>query len=92
MLLSASSPYYNLRLHTLSGIHRIELHGSADDWRWIRGQAVALARFDMERRITAISPVLDEFVAAAEGKANPAFWRSWRILQSRGNWQIKMKE
>ena len=77
VLLSASSPYYNLRLHTLSGIPHIELHGSADDWRWIRGQAEALARFDMERRITALAPVLDEFVAAAEGKANPAFWRSF---------------
>lgn len=77
VLLSASSPYYNLRLHTLSGIPRIELYGSVQDWKWIRARIEALAKFNMERRITALSPVLDEFVAAAEGKANPAFWRSF---------------
>ena len=77
VLLKAASPYYNYRVGTLCGIPRIELHGTADDWRWIRGRAAGMRQFNMERRVNALMPVLDEFVAAAEGKANPAFWKSF---------------
>ena len=77
VLLKAASPFYNYRLGTLCGIPRFELHGTAEDWRWIRGRAAGLRQFNMERRVKALIPVLDEFVAAAEGKANPALWRSF---------------
>jgi Domain of unknown function (DUF4419) len=77
VLLKAASPFYNYRLGTLCGIPRIELHGTVEDWRWIRERAAGLRPFNMERRVKALIPVLDEFVAAAEGKANPAFWKSY---------------
>jgi len=77
VLLKAASPYYNYQLGTLCGIPRIELHGTADDWKWIRGKVADLRQFHMERRVKALAPVLDEFVAATEGKANPAFWKSY---------------
>lgn len=77
VLLKAASPYYNYQVGTLCGIPRIELHGTADDWRWIREKAAGLRQFNMERRVNALMPILDEFVAASEGKATPTFWKSY---------------
>lgn len=77
VLLKAASPYYNYQLSTMCGIPRIEIHGSVDDWRWIRERVAGLRPFNMERRVKAMMPVLDECVAAAEGKASPAFWKSY---------------
>jgi hypothetical protein len=77
VLLKAASAYYNYQVGTLCGIPRIELHGTADDWRWIRERVAGLRKFNMERRVKALTPVLDECVAAAEGKANSAFWKSF---------------
>ncbi len=77
VLLKAASPYYNFRVGTLCGIPRIELHGTAEDWRWIRERVAGLRQFNMERRVKALIPVLDAFVAASEGKGNPAFWKSY---------------
>lgn len=77
VLLKAASPFYNYQMSTWCGIPRIELHGTVDDWRWIRTRLHGLQQFNMERRVKAMMPVLDECVAAAEGKATPAFWKSY---------------
>jgi hypothetical protein len=77
VLLKAASPYFNYQVSTWCGIPRIELHGTVDDWRWIREHLAGLRQFNMERRVKAMRPVLDECVASAEGKANPAFWKSY---------------
>ena len=77
VLLKAASPYYNYQVGTMCGIPRIELHGTVDDWRWIRERVVGLRHFNMERRVKALMPILDEFLAAADGKANSAFWKSF---------------
>lgn len=77
VLLKAASPYYQYQVGTLCGIPRIELYGTVDDWRWIREQVAGLRQFNMKRRVAALMPVLDECLAAAEGKANPAFWKSY---------------
>lgn len=77
VLLKAASPYYNYQLGSMCGIPRIELYGSVDDWRWIRDKLAGMRQFGMERRTKALVPVLDECVAAAEGRAHPAFWKSY---------------
>lgn len=77
VLLKAASPFYNYQVSTLCGIPRIELHGTVDDWRWIRERVADLRQFNMERRCKAVAPILDECVAAAGGKANPVFWKSF---------------
>jgi hypothetical protein len=56
------------------GIPRVHLLGSADDWRRVQARAARFASYGMERWIQMLAPVLDEIVASAEGKADPAFW------------------
>jgi hypothetical protein len=61
---------------TLCGIPSITLLGTVEDWRAIRRRAEVLAEFDLGSWVAALLPVLDEFVAAAEGNAKIRFWRS----------------
>lgn len=77
VLLKAASPFYSYQVGTMCGIPRIELHGTVADWKWIRDKVAGLRQFNMERRIKALMPILDECVAASEGKATPAFWKSF---------------
>ncbi len=77
VLLSAASPFFAYYISTLCGIPQIELEGSPDDWRWIREKVTTLKTFNMDRRTKALIPLLDEFIAASEGKANPAIWKSF---------------
>ncbi|WP_438033016.1 DUF4419 domain-containing protein [Sorangium sp. So ce204] len=59
------------------GIPRIYLFGTADDWRWVRHRAAAFGPFRAERWAHALLPVLDQIVASAEGRQDPAFWRAF---------------
>ncbi len=77
LLLNAASDFYSYYLGTFCGIPQIELHGTTDDWIWLRDKASELKHFNMERRIKALQPVLDEFILASQGKANPEFWKSF---------------
>lgn len=77
VLLRAASPYYNYQVSTMCGIPRIELHGKAEDWRWIRERLDGFRQFNMERRVKALLPVLDECIAAAEGKPHAGIWKSF---------------
>ncbi len=77
VLLNAASPFYQFRVTTFCGIPRMELHGTTDDWRWIRSHLADLSKLGMNRRVDALVPVLDQFVAAAEGHSDAAFWRSF---------------
>jgi hypothetical protein len=68
--------YFDARIVTLCGIPSITLLGTADDWRAIRRRAEVLSEFDLGSWIAALLPVLDQFVAAADGHADRSFWRS----------------
>ena len=81
-LLKATSGYYQFYLSTMCGIPEIALHGNGDDWRWIREHAEDFRKLGMRRRIDALIPVLDQFVAAADGTPDAAFWRSFYKFSS----------
>ena len=76
VLMNAMESYFDVRCATLCGIPEITLLGSVDDWRAIRQRAETFAEFDLGDWLKALLPVLDQFVAAADGLADPAFWRS----------------
>ncbi|XXX74922.1 DUF4419 domain-containing protein [Sorangium sp. So ce134] len=59
------------------GIPRIYLVGTADDWRSVRRRAEAFGPFGAERWLRALLPVLDQIVASAEQRQDPAFWRAF---------------
>ena len=61
----------------MCGIPWIELLGTVDDWKKIRANAEIMRNFDVEGKMTEwlkdLTPVLDEFVNAAEGRVDRAF-------------------
>jgi Domain of unknown function (DUF4419) len=76
VLLDAVQSYFTFELHTVCGIPAVTLEGSADDWRAVLEQARQLPRFDLAGWLTVLEPTLQQFVAAAEGRPDSAFWQS----------------
>ncbi|HWO26998.1 MAG TPA: DUF4419 domain-containing protein [Kofleriaceae bacterium] len=76
VLMSAMKNYFHFTVMTLCGIPAITLLGTVEDWRAIRRRAEVLAEFDLNEWVAALLPILDQFVAAAAGKADREFWQS----------------
>jgi hypothetical protein len=76
VLMNAMKNYFDCRMFTLCGIPAITLLGTVEDWRAIRRRAEVFAEFDLAAWARVLLPVLDQFVAAAAGRADRAFWRS----------------
>lgn len=75
-LLDCVQSFISLRGGTGCGIPWVALRGTADDWRQLRARAPTLRSFGLAWWCDELEPVLDEFVAAAEGKPDSGFWRS----------------
>ena len=76
VLMDSMKSYFKYAVRTLCGIPNVTLTGTVDDWKGIRVRAENLAEFDLDWWITPLLPVLDQFVKAAEGKADIKFWDS----------------
>lgn len=74
-MLDAYSPYHAYWLVCICGIPSITLTGTVDDWREIRIRVDELSRFGLEHWQRSLVPIADEFVRAAEGKPDTAFWQ-----------------
>ncbi len=77
VLMAAMRNYFDYVLVTRCGIPSITLVGTEDDWRSIRRRAEALADFDLGWWLRMLLPLLDQFISAAEGRADREFWRSF---------------
>jgi hypothetical protein len=77
VLMSVMRSYFDLSVSSLSGIPSITLLGTPDDWRRVRDRARMLGEFGLEWWVAALEPVLDQFVAAADGDADRGFWQSF---------------
>ncbi|MET7399561.1 DUF4419 domain-containing protein [Dactylosporangium sp. NPDC005572] len=75
VLLDVYSPYYTLWLTILCGIPSVTLTGTVEDWRRIRSRVDALEPFGLQTWRRSLAPILDEFVRAASGAPDPAFWQ-----------------
>ncbi|MET8152709.1 DUF4419 domain-containing protein [Actinoplanes sp. NPDC049668] len=75
VLLDVYSPYFSLWLTCVCGIPSITLTGTVDDWRRIRERVDALPAFGLERWCRSLAPIADQFVRAAAGDVDTAFWR-----------------
>lgn len=58
------------------GIPRITLEGSVDDWKKVSAGMQQFRKFGLDEWVTEMEPVLQQFIAAAEGKADKKFWES----------------
>jgi Domain of unknown function (DUF4419) len=75
-LLDVNCAYFDYGLVTVCGIPEIELEGTPGDWRSLRDRALALGQFGLDWWVAPLAPILDEFVAAANGRVRRAFWQS----------------
>ncbi|MFS8097798.1 DUF4419 domain-containing protein [Lentzea alba] len=74
-MLDAYSPYFGYWMVAICGIPSITLTGTPDDWREIRARLAYLPRFGLERWCRSLVLIIDEFVRAAEGNPDTAFWK-----------------
>jgi hypothetical protein len=75
VLLDAYSPYFAVWMKFVCGIPSITLTGTAGDWQKIRNRVGAIARFGLEDWCRSLAPITDQFVRAASGDVDVAFWR-----------------
>lgn len=75
VLLDVYAPYFSYWLAIVCGIPEITLLGTVNDWRRIRERIDVIAEFDLARWCRSLAPIADQFVRAARGDVDVAFWR-----------------
>jgi hypothetical protein len=76
VLLDAMQSYFSYEFKTLCGIPHIALEGTPDDWAQLADRTRGLAQFGLGWWTDALAPVLDQFTAASQGRADVRFWQS----------------
>jgi hypothetical protein len=75
VLLDAYSPYFALWMMTICGIPTVTLTGTVEDWRRIRSRVDTIAGFGLQTWCASLAPIADQFVRAAAGDVDTAFWQ-----------------
>ncbi|MEV4642383.1 DUF4419 domain-containing protein [Actinoplanes sp. NPDC049548] len=75
VMLDAYSPYFSFWLTCVCGIPSVTLTGTVADWRAIRERVDALEKFGLEVWRRSLVPIADQFVRAAAGDVDTAFWQ-----------------
>ncbi len=73
-LLDVVQKYFDYTLMTLCGIPSITLLGTVDDWKNLKSLVSYLGQFDFEWYTDKLLPIMDEFIATAEGNPRKDFW------------------
>lgn len=76
MAMDTFQPYFEYEMVAGCGIPKILLTGTVEDWKSVRDRAAMFGEFGLERWSRLLEPILSQFVAAAEGRAEPEFWQS----------------
>lgn len=74
-MMDAYSPYYAYWMVCVCGIPSITLTGTPDDWRKIRARVEDLSALGLSQWQRSLAPIADQFVRAAEGNPDTAFWK-----------------
>ncbi len=76
-LMSAVKSYFNYKAeHFICGIPSITIEGTPDDWRKMIDKTEKLRNYDLAWWVEDLTPILQEFVKAAEGNADKSFWQN----------------
>ncbi len=75
-LMDVYERYFNYILACVCGIPKITVEGTPADWRRMRERIEVLATYDLGWWTSRLAPILDEFVATAEGHPDQRFWQS----------------
>lgn len=77
VLMEAMQNYFSYGIRTSCGFPWIELQGELQDWIEIKNRVRKFGEFGLQDWSTILVHILDEFILAAEGKANSEFWQSF---------------
>ena len=75
-LMDAYQRYFRYIMVCICGIPTITLEGTPSDWQLIRDRIELFATFGLEWWTSRLAPILDEFVATANGAPNLSFWQA----------------
>lgn len=77
MLMSTVKSFFEFQVfYAMCGIPSITIEGTPDDWRKVMKKTEEFRNFDLGWWVDDLTPILQEFVKAAEGNANNDFWRN----------------
>ncbi|QDU93698.1 DUF4419 domain-containing protein [Lignipirellula cremea] len=76
MAMETCKSYFEFLMMAGCGIPAITLTGTTEDWSKLRQRVQRFADYGLENWVSALDPILAEFVRAKNGKADTAFWRS----------------
>lgn len=77
ILMSSAKAYFDFVVHYFTcGIPSITIEGTPDDWKKVIQKTENLKYYHLGWWTDDLIPILKEFVAAAEGKPNRAFWQN----------------
>jgi hypothetical protein len=75
-LMDVYERYFNYIAMCVCGIPKIALEGTPADWRLMRERIEVLATYDLGWWTSRLAPILDEFIATAEGHPDRRFWQA----------------
>lgn len=75
LLMDTYSPYFDYEVMCVCGIPELTLLGEPADWREMRERIDVLAELDLEWWTSSLAPILDQLVAASEGRPDTKFFR-----------------
>lgn len=79
-MMETMQKYFSYELRTMCGIPSVRLTGTRKDWAWMVMAVNEWKTYDKILKLNAwldkISPILQNFVDAFDGKVNETFWKS----------------
>lgn len=76
VLLDAMQSYFTYGLVTTCGIPSIKLEGTVTDWQDLLQRTKRFAQYELHWWIDRLIPILEQFITAAQGNPDRAFWQS----------------
>lgn len=77
ILMSSVKKYFDfVVLYIVCGIPSITIEGTPEDWKKVIQKTENLRNYGLGWWVNDLTPILNEFVAAAEDKPNRAFWQN----------------
>ncbi|XXF80486.1 DUF4419 domain-containing protein [Myxococcaceae bacterium GXIMD 01537] len=76
LLMDTMREYFDYVVECICGIPTVTLEGTPEDWIHLKEKVAQLPRYGLDWWARHLLPICDEFIRAAQGHANVAFWRA----------------
>ncbi|MCR5496530.1 MAG: DUF4419 domain-containing protein [Paludibacteraceae bacterium] len=84
-LLDAQKKAFSYNLESGCGFPWIVLRGTTEDWELIKKKLSIFDTLEMTEWKESLTPILDEFIEASQGRANKTFWMN--IFKTEGEYE-----